>query len=212
MDNKVYFIKIDEKTPFSVYEKYLSLLSEDQRKKIDRRQAEIAKKLSLISMAFVRLKASEILGIKNEDLQFRYNEFGKPYLANCPDFYFNISHTKNALAIAIADKEIGVDIEKIKKYNPKIADRYFTLEEANYLKEHSTAEDFFEIWTKKEAYLKWLGTGLSASLNSFNTLEQKNIRTIHLEEYIISVCSQTDVQFEKLIFDISPVVLGDNKP
>lgn len=211
MQNKVYFIEVDEQTSFSAYEKYMSLLSEEQKQKINRRKAEMAKKLSLISMVFVRLKASEILGVKNDDLQFSHNEFGKPYLVNHQNFYFNISHTKNALAIAIADKEIGVDVEKVRKFNPKIAERYFMQEEAEYLKEHSSSVDFFEIWTKKEAYLKWLGTGLSTALNSFNTLEQKNIKTTHFGEYIVSVCCQKSVQFEKSVFDVSPIILSNDK-
>lgn len=211
MENKVYLMEIDEQVPFSAYEKFMSFLSEAQRQKIERRKAEMAKKLTLISNVFVRMKATEILGIQNQDLQFSQNEFGKPYLVNTRQFHFNISHTKNALAIAIADTEIGVDIEKIKKFNPKIAERYFTKEEAVYLKNHSTAVDFFETWTKKEAYLKWLGTGLSTPLNSFNTLELKNVQTTHQTDYIISVCCDSPVQFETSIFDVGPVILGNNK-
>lgn len=140
---------------------------------------------------FLRYIAKQRLGISDEQFILAKNEYGKPYLARHPNFYFNISHTQNAIAIAISYTEIGVDIERLRDPNQKIAHRFFTPNEVAYIETRNNAECFLEIWTKKEAYIKWQGKGLTIPLNSFDVLETPNLfQTWHMGEYIISVCQE----------------------
>jgi 4'-phosphopantetheinyl transferase len=98
-----------------------------------------------------------------------YSEKGKPEFlhdkvfkfANCSNcntnIHFNISHSANYVACAIADSPVGIDIEGRRKVNSAVAKRYFTDEEIESI--HSD-EDFFKIWTFKEALGKYTGDGL----------------------------------------------------
>ena len=120
---------------------------------------------------------------------------GKPYFEGC-DIYFNISHSDVLQAIAIGDSEVGVDIEKIRNVNLQVASR-FLKEECDYIMAANSTECFFEIWTKKEAYLKYLGAGISGGLKSFSVFEAPiKIATFKKNGYIISICSESDFKIE----------------
>ena len=86
--------------------------------------------------------------------KFFYGKYGKPYYDG--DFYFNVSHSKNYMAIAIAASEVGRDIEEERKLTLGVERRILTKEELNSLK-----ENLIETWTAKEAYAKYKGLGLS---------------------------------------------------
>jgi 4'-phosphopantetheinyl transferase len=119
------------------------------------------------------------------------DEFGKPYIINYSDIHFGVSHSKGAAVFAEARSPIGIDIEKIKPFDDmeRIAKRYFAPDEYDYCRGNSAR--FFEIWTKKEAYIKMTGRGLSQGLRSFSVLSDKRIRTVLYENYYISFCTET---------------------
>ncbi|MDO4978862.1 MAG: 4'-phosphopantetheinyl transferase superfamily protein [Candidatus Saccharibacteria bacterium] len=85
------------------------------------------------------------------------NEYGKPYLKGNPVF-FSISHSGPYTICAISDQEIGIDLEE-NVIRDRIVDRFFTTKEQDSVK--NNPDSFAEIWTLKEAYSKYLGTGLS---------------------------------------------------
>ncbi len=121
-----------------------------------------------------------------EGLEMVTLENGKPYFKNYPDFHFNISHSKLFLAIAFSDSPVGVDIEEIRDVNLQIANRYFSENERQFVKD---IESFFYVWTRKEAYLKRTGDGLRTCLSALDVLDDKNIKTFNMKDYIVSVCS-----------------------
>lgn len=109
------------------------------------------------------------------DYSISYNEYGKPYLNN--NLYFNISNSNNITACIISDKEIGLDIEKI-KYNEKVAKRVLNVKEMEILNNSKNKDEMFTIfWTSKESYVKLLGIGIGYGL--------KNVDTTKLKEKII---------------------------
>ena len=122
--------------------------------------------------------------------EVKRTENGKPYFKNFPDFNFNISHIDGAIAICFSDYPVGVDIEKIRTFNPKVTNRYFNETEKDYVLRNgkNTNKHFFEIWTKKEAYIKCYGLTLK-ELKNTNT---SHIHTFQKGEYIISVCSECE--------------------
>ncbi len=190
----LYFLPVSESLGTSNFDVLLSVISEERRKRINAFHFDIDKKLSLYAELIVRFAACEMLNISNSDIIIDTNEYGKPFLKNHPNFYFNVSHTRNAVVVCVAAYPIGVDIERVKEAKPDIAKRFFTTDEQQYVFEKTGLIDerFFEIWTKKEAYIKCLGKGLSIPLNSFNVLYDKEphrIYTIAKDEYLISVCT-----------------------
>lgn len=114
---------------------------------------------------------------------------GKPYFKYIPDLFFSISHTDGLTVIALSDCEVGIDVERLKKADLRVT-RRFLKEEIDYITECDSDWRFFEVWTKKEAYLKCKGTGLSGGLKSVNVLKLP-IQTFAYEDYLISICTET---------------------
>jgi 4'-phosphopantetheinyl transferase len=139
------------------------------------------------------------LCIQEKDILFAETEFGKPFLIGYPYLYFNISHTRNALAVAFANCPVGVDIERIREVDMEIAHRFFTQSEFAYISQTNDPDSaFYEIWTKKEAYIKWVGKGLSIPLRSFSVMDEPICHRFIMYrhgEYIISVCSEPNSKF-----------------
>lgn len=121
---------------------------------------------------------------------------GKPYFKDLNTLQFNISNSHGLQAVAIGDCEVGVDIEKIRKADLRVAKR-FTQSEREYILEQDSQKRFFEVWTKKEAYLKYKGIGLKGGLDSFSVFDiSEKITTFAQSDFIISVCSDKKFKLE----------------
>ena len=107
------------------------------------------------------------------DLTYTVDDYGKPQLSlaaitNHKSIHFSISHTKTAIAVAIDHAPVGIDVETI--VSPaRISDRHFldrTMSPAEQ-QQIAAADDpclaFTELWTRKEALVKLLGTGIDMS-------------------------------------------------
>ena len=168
------------------------------------------KKRSLLGEVLCRKCLAEKLKIPSGNIDIKKTEKGKPYLSgNHPEFFFNMSHSGDWVVAALSEGEIGVDVEKIKKPAYRIAERYFTTSELitlNSLNEQEKANFFYDLWTLKESYLKFLGKGLTKSLGSFSISRQNGAfvladdksghRSVHFRQYNLdpayklSVCSE----------------------
>ena len=115
------------------------------------------------------------------------NEYGKPYFEN-NDVYFNISNSDSVVVAAVSDKEIGIDIQKI-KYNDAIVNRTFTESEKQYLNKSSDKKKVFTlIWTMKESYVKKIGIGVGYGLKNVDTINMiDKFKVIEYEDYIITI-------------------------
>ena len=113
-------------------------------------------------------------GIAPQDIRFALSAYDKPSLANAeaPKLFFNLSHSQGLAALGIsADVEMGVDVEWIRLLKEDIAGNYFSARECAVLRalpEAAQPRAFFECWTRKEAYIKASGEGLSIPLDSFD--------------------------------------------
>lgn len=94
-----------------------------------------------------------------------YGENSKPYLADCPDTHFSITHSDKWVFLADTDCEIGIDAQMPRKVCPRLAARSTSPEELTWVKEN-TEPHFARLWTMKEAYLKYTGTGLTVPIRS----------------------------------------------
>lgn len=143
------------------------------------------------SEKITRSVLGKYLGVDGNKLSIKRNKFGKPYLTNFSYVHFNVSHTKNVFVCAISKNPIGVDVERIRKIDNRVIRYYFSEPEIYYIfsKSENANLRFTEIWTKKEAYLKSLGTGISDPFIKFNVLEKKNqyIRSLIFSDYIVSL-------------------------
>jgi 4'-phosphopantetheinyl transferase len=138
---------------------------------------------------------ARILGERLEE--FAHNPHGKPYLPNGPQF--SISHSKNHIAVAISDAPIGVDVETGRKIEKLQLDGVLSPRElAVYCArtDNSLRLEFLKLWTRKEAFLKCLGTGINLRPNQICTLDDEirgknanyKLITDVFDNYVLSVC------------------------
>lgn len=146
----------------------------------------------------------KLYSIDKDRLTIARGLYGKPYFINYKDLHFNISHSDNKIVCAISTTPIGVDIEKISSPNLMLAKRFFLPLESFLifsakLKIMKTL-CFYTIWTRKEAYVKNIGKGLSIRLNSFNVLDASTNYEFYTTIKINSVISICYSGKNKLIF------------
>lgn len=154
--------------------------------------------------------------VDHRDIFFTFNAFGKPFLGQDPSFSFNLSHSGNWVAAAVAGRGqlLGVDIEEIRPVGLGVAKRFFAPKEYRSLimEDKLCQTDFFyDLWTLKESYLKANGAGLALPLDSFVIRKDKAEQRISIAQthsahafffrqyavdpgYKLSVCS-TDETF-----------------
>lgn len=113
---------------------------------------------------------------------FIYNAHGKPSLDGQPNIHFNISHCRQAVAVAISSQPIGIDIESIGRYKPQLAQHVMN---DNELQQIAQATDpalaFTRLWTQKEAYLKLTGEGITRDLRTVLTPEVLQQHPFHTQ-------------------------------
>lgn len=206
---KTYFLKISNSIlSENDYKLYETELSNEKKNRIKLAKSNISKKVYLYSELLLKYLIYRETNLDISNLMFSKNKFGKPFLINQANIKYNLSHTKDALAISISDNEIGIDIEKIRTINLRIAKRFFTKNEYNYVMERDSTYRFLEIWTKKEAYMKFVGKGFAMGLNSFDTTKESfnnryNMSTADIDGYIISICNDQQYINNSLINQVN---------
>lgn len=141
------------------------------------------------ALAYILLiKALIDEGIFHEMPEFYYNEHGKPYLKNYPNWHFNFSHSKNAVCCVIAKEEVGIDIEEVREYKEALA-RYSCSEKEMFILDSSDdkANEFYRLWTRKEAVFKLIGTGINKDIKSILDRTHINIRSEKVGHLWLSV-------------------------
>ncbi|WP_184543411.1 4'-phosphopantetheinyl transferase family protein [Mucilaginibacter sp. FT3.2] len=124
----------------------------------------------IVSRAALRQLLGKYTGQPAEAVRFIIGDNKKPYI-NGADLKYNISHSGTWVLIAIANTAIGVDTEKIDPaFNySTILDDYFSLPEIHFIGQ--SAENFFLLWTRKEALTKATGQGLDDNLKYIPSLD-----------------------------------------
>jgi len=178
---QVYALKLDSELSEAAYQLLITKVAGEKRNKI----LSFFRKEDALRCLFADLLIRYILaqdaGLKNEDIVFEYNYYGKPSVAGLDGFQFNISHSGEWI-VCITDKDpVGIDIELVAPIDMGVADAYFSNNEKERLFALEPAIQlplFYELWKLKESYVKWNGGGLSIPLNTFSIIvdEGKNIR------------------------------------
>ena len=146
---------------------------------------------------------------------FRYNTYGKPFIK---DIYnsadgskfditpqFSISHSENIIVCAVAYFNIGLDCQKKSISDAdkcrKIAKRFYADGENEFLdalESDAYIDNFFEIWAKKEAYIKYTGKGIAEGMKDFSVADCESGQKNYLSDKNIDVIfKRIDIKNEK---------------
>lgn len=155
------------------------LLSEDEKKRAAKFRFEKDRSHFIIARGTLRQIIALYLSEKPDKIKFEYGINGKPFLPKNP-LQFNLSHAGEIALIGLTEKyEIGIDVEVI---NPKVevervAQHFFAKGEIDCLMslpQTERQEAFFNCWTRKEAFIKATGDGLSFPLDQFEVTLEPN--------------------------------------
>ena len=158
-------------------ERFLHTLDRDERERAGRFHFEKHRRHFIAGRGFLRLLLGRYLEIAPEEVYFAYGPHGKPSLDSehgASRLRFNASHSHElAIYAFVQEREIGVDVEYFKDdfESEEIARRFFSAHEVRTLTalpEDERAAAFFRCWTRKEAYIKAIGSGLSHPLDQFD--------------------------------------------
>jgi 4'-phosphopantetheinyl transferase len=184
MQEKIHFVpdlpeggvhvwRIPLMAPAATLAGYQTLLAPDERARAARFHFDIHRHRFAIARARMRMLLSSYSGCTPAQLVFSYTSHGKPYISH-PSLRFNLSHADDIAILGVTrNRAIGVDIEHIRAdfATDEIANRHFSKTEVRTLRALAAEERcsaFFRCWTRKEAYIKALGEGLSMPLGSFD--------------------------------------------
>jgi 4'-phosphopantetheinyl transferase len=153
-----------------------ALLSDEERERASRFHFEKDRQRYRIAHASLRMILSRYLNLTPDALVFGETHYGKPFLTNleAAGLLFNLSHSQDlALVTVTREREVGVDVEFVRPdfATSEAAEHFFSVAELytlTGLAPELRTKAFFDCWTRKEAYIKARGLGLSLALNSFD--------------------------------------------
>lgn len=208
-DTKIFIINGVSSFDFKRVEKYIDKLYKKNR--INKYVFEKDKVQAILSELIIRVLYCEKNNVSNNTIVFKCNEFGKPFIENYNKFYFNISHSNDVIVAVIDNEDIGIDVELIQNLSDDLAKFFCTDNEYKLvLKEDRDHRGklITLIWSLKEAYLKFLGTGMSKNFKSFDVINKENIDSDiclynqQYKDYTLSVCTKKELELANIIEEI----------
>jgi 4'-phosphopantetheinyl transferase len=155
-------------------DEFAALLSAEELARAARFVQERDGQRFIVGRGRLRSILGRYLGLPPHMFSFTYNDYGKPSIAlpGGTPFHFNLSHSADLAALAISDHyDLGIDIEEIRFLKEDIAGRFFSRREyltLQALPPEAYLDGFYRCWTRKEAFVKAHGAGLSLPLDSFD--------------------------------------------
>ena len=161
-----------------------------RQEQCNRYRQEADKKACILSYLLLEKGLRKKYGI-DRPVSFIYNEYGKPYLKEYPHIFFNISHCKSGVVCALADAEIGVDIQDVRPFDIDVARRVCSENELRLLSESDNpARLFCKMWTEKESHAKARGIGVAGVLKC--DLAREGFKSFESDNYCITLSVKDD--------------------
>lgn len=216
INTTVYVANIQNLIDEELFQNAYNSVSEYRQRKVDKMKHPEDKRRSL-GAGLLLQKALCDFGIDERTAVFETNRNGKPYILHGPQevgletIHFNLSHSGDYAICVISDNPAGCDVERVRKIDLKIADRFFAPSEIELIKTQPTSEaqinTFFRLWTLKESYIKAEGQGLSMGLNTFSV--QPDFNRIFRDNIEVA-CSLYEFDIDKS-YKFSACILGSGK-
>ncbi len=203
----VWQISLDQ--PAERVAEFRSLLATDEQARADRFHFERDRRRYIVARGGLRSIISRYLDVPPEKLAFGYGPQGKPYLSRSNSsrpLQFNLAHSHELALYAFTRTcAVGIDIEYVQRRVTDIdqlAERFFSANERALYRALPIAarrEAFFRCWTRKEAFIKAIGEGLSHPLDRFDVTF-----TADQAPAIVSIDGEQDVARAWSLFHLEP--------
>ena len=174
---EVHVWRVSLEQPGHLLEKFRSTLEDHELDRASRFHFEKHRRHFVAGRGVLRQLLAQYLDTKPEQFRLSYGPYGKPALNGehkNSRLRFNMSHSHEMALFAFAeDMEVGVDVEHIRAdfASDEIARRFFSRREVetfNALPDYDQVTAFFKCWSRKEAFIKVIGRGLSQPLDQFD--------------------------------------------
>lgn len=184
-------IYIDEHINDFDLESALLELSDQRREQALRFKYEQGRRTCVLAYLLLKRALREEYGITENPI-FEYGEHGKPFIVGHPEIFFNLSHCREAVACAVSNRPIGIDVESVRQFKESLV-RYTMNERevAQIMEAERPDVAFIRLWTMKEARLKLTGEGISNDLKTvLDEAVKKQYTTVEClqQGYIYTVC------------------------
>ena len=184
-------IYIDEHINDFDLESALLELSDQRREQALRFKYEQGRRTCVLAYLLLKRALREEYGITENPI-FEYGEHGKPFIVGHPEIFFNLSHCREAVACAVSNRPIGIDVESVRQFKESLV-RYTMNERevAQIMEAERPDVAFIRLWTMKEARLKLTGEGISHDLKTvLDETDKKQYTTVEClqQGYIYTVC------------------------
>lgn len=174
----------------SELEQEIHLLPAWRREVVLRYTHELGRRQSLLAYQLLCQGLRNDFGIEGMP-RFAYGEHGKPSLPDYPHIHFNISHCKGAVACAISERPVGVDIETFRPIRESIVRYAMNETEAQRILQATRPERAFAIlWTQKEALVKLTGEGLNRELPTLLKGNTHRLSTLITPQYVCTLAEE----------------------
>lgn len=186
----------------NIFNKSQKLLNTHEIHRANKYISKIARDKFLFRRMMVRQLLSLYTNQAPCSIRFNYGEYGKPSLPQS-SIFFNVSHSEDVAIIAISTLEMGADVEAVRAIDDLelVAKHHFSNPEQEALlstDDDARVQAFYRCWTRKEAFIKLIGTGLYTPLDSFAVTlledETPQIRFLTLQSH--SDCFLYSFEFE----------------
>ncbi len=167
--------RISLRAQIETFDILATFLSENELLKANKFRFEKDRRGYIISHGATREILAQYLKCQPCNVEYKENSFGKPFLKNSASkIFFNLSHSCDWALLAVSNnRQVGIDIEFIRNDfdESEVAQHFFSRTENEVLlslPKHLRKKAFFDCWTRKEAFIKANGKGLSFSLKEFS--------------------------------------------
>jgi 4'-phosphopantetheinyl transferase len=174
-EHEVHLWRLKLEQPEQHVDEFISLLSSEEQRRAAKFRFERDRNRFVVARGVLRTILASYLNYEPDQLELSYGPYGKPYVPHRSyAIQFNLAHSHEVVLYAFAlERNVGVDVEQIRELPDveQMATTYLTEQENAVFKSlprGRKSRAFFESWTRKEAYLKAIGTGLAQPFTRIN--------------------------------------------
>ncbi len=169
--------------------------------KILEAKSNFDKKLFLLEALLINYGLKEY-NLKEKNMQYTINNYGKLYFKGFSDLFFNISHSQDYLIVSLGKSEMGSDIQFVKSLDDTIKKKLLSKKELDSIfnGKENVDNEFIKLWVKKESYLKCIGTGINKHPSSIIIDENYIYGEFTFDNYKLCICTKNNNEIFEFIF------------